>query len=215
MPLITIQNSIGQILLPHFCVIRNLDQPETLVDCPFDVSQLRGEFVGLTHTFEHARRLIPRPEYPEDATRRERFHARFGWDDVQMSDGTLVQQVPTFGFDDDPRSVGSHRDRSIATDNELFRESYTIFWLCPDDPAVITDTLIEHVQQIRDCETHPPSLRSLLEKHHALGPYSQPCSTIDGYLLLYVGQNYFNRMCLWSRDISKATRETFITQVSR
>jgi hypothetical protein len=65
--LITIQNSIGQILLPHFCVIRNFDQPETLVNCPFDVSRLRGEYVALTHKYECARRLIPQPEYPKDA----------------------------------------------------------------------------------------------------------------------------------------------------
>jgi hypothetical protein len=62
-----------------------------------------------------------------------------------------------------------------------------------------------------------------LENHHALGPYSRPCDTINGYLLLYVWHKYFDRMCLWAddgakcahNDILETARNRFIQQVSR
>ena len=212
-----IQNSIGQILRPHFCVIRNLDQSVSGVDFPFDVSDLRGEFVGLTCTFDQARQLVPQPEYPEDAVRQDHFHKRFGWNQVAMSDGSMLKQVPSFGFDDDPIS-----DRR-QSDTELFGETYTIYWLSPADPGIIASTLIDHAGQLVASDSRSFALQSLLEEHHALGPYSRPCETIDGYVLLYVWQKYFDRMCLWDgnasdrahADVLETARNGFADQVSR
>lgn len=214
-----IQESIGRLLRPHFCVVLDLDPSNPLVDHPFDVSDLRGEFVGLAGTFEQARRLVPQPEYPADTVRQEHFHKRFGWNQIAMSDGSMVKQVPNFGFDDDPIGGGRQSDR------ELFAATYTIFWLCPADPAVIVRTLIEHAQTLCESDSRPYSLQSLLEQHFAVGPYSRPCETIDSYLLLYLWQNYFDRLCLWF-DCAKATerirygflestRSGFVRQVSR
>ena len=221
--MITVQTTIGQARLPLYCVVRNIEQPEFFFDSPYDVADLRGGLVGLTPTYEYARRLVPQPAYPEGTIQQERFHARFGWKQVQISDGSMVQQVPAFGFDDDPRSVSRHRGLRLATDTELFGESYTVFWLCPPDPEVIVDTLLDHVQRLRSCETHPSSLRALLERHGALNPYMRPCETIDGFLLLYVWQNYFDRMCLQvsndsdheHRDVCQVAREMFVTQVKQ
>ena len=221
--MITVQNTIGQLRIPLFCVVRNIEQPEAFIDSPFEVADLRGGLVGLAPTYEYARRLVPQPEYPEGSVQQERFHARFGWKHVQISDGTMVQQVPKFGFDDDARSAFSHQSQEIATDTELFGESYTVFWLCPPVPEVIADTLLDHVQQLRACETHPSSLRALLERHGALNPYMRPCETIDGFLLLYVWQYYFDRICLRvsndsdheHRDVCQVASETFVTQVNQ
>ena len=221
--MITVQNTIGQFRLPLHCVVRNIEQPETFINSPYDVADLRGGFIGLASTYEYARRLVPLPEYPEGSVQQDRFHARFGWKQVPISDGTMVQQVPTFGFDDDPRSVFIHRGEGLATDTDLFGESYTVFWLCPPDPEVIADTLLDHVQRLRACETHPSSLQALLERHGASNPYMRRCETIDSYLLLYVWQHYFDRMCLRvsndadheHRDVCQVAREMFVTQVNQ
>lgn len=149
-----IQHAIGQIQRPLFCVIRNLDQSISVVDFPFDVSDLRGEFVGLTCTFEQARRLVPQPEYPEDNLRQEHFHKRFGWHHIAMSDGSMLRQVPSFGFDDDPIS-----DRR-QSDMELFGESYTIFLVCPPDPEIIASTQIDQAQQL--IASDPPPLAPIV-----------------------------------------------------
>ncbi len=221
--MITVQNTTGQVRLPLYCVVRNIEQSASIIDSPYDVADLRGGFVGLTPTYEYARRLVPQPAYPEGAIQQERFHARFGWKHVQISDGMIVQQVPTFGFDDNPGSVYGLRSQGLAPDTELFGESYTVFWICPPDPEVIADTLLDHVQQLHSCETHPSSLRALLERHGELNPYARPCKTIDGFLLLYVWQHYFDRMCLQvsndsdheHRDVCKVAREMFVTQVNQ
>ncbi len=212
-----IQDSIGEILRPQFCVIRSLAPTVSVAQCPFNLTDLRGEFVGVTRTFDQARQLVPQPEYPEDTFRQGEFHKRFGWSHIALSDGSLLKQVPSFGFDDKPVTDCRRSDR------DLFGETYTVFWLCPPDERVIVSTLIDHVENMVGSDSHPVALRSLLERHNALGPYSRPCETIDGYMLLFVWMNYFNRMCIWDKDDSgrtpadllKTVRQEFVDQVNR
>ena len=199
----SVQDSICQIRRPHFCVLRNFEWLEPQVGSPFDISELRGDFVGLVCTFDQARRLVPQPQYPTDPAQQDRFHKRFGWDLVPLSDGTMMEQIPRFGFDDAPISD------SRSSDRQLFGETYTIFWLCPADPEVIASTLFEHTQYLLDSESRPYTLQSFLEKHRALGPYMWPCETIDRYLLLYVRQNYFERMCLWAANAAERSNHEF------
>ena len=207
-PLTSIQDSICQIQRPHFCVLRNFEWLEPQVSSPFDISKLRGEFVGLVCTFDQARRLVPQPKYPTDAAQQDRFCKRFGWDVVALSDGSMMEHIPRFGFDNDPLS------ELRSSDRELFGETYTIFWLCPADPEVIASTLSEHMQS----ESRPYTLQSFLEKHRVKNPYMRSCGIMEGDLLLYVRQCYFDRMCLWAtnasersnREIFEAARDRFV-----
>lgn len=208
----SVQDSIYQILRPHFCVLRNFEWLEPPVGSPFDISEIRGEFVGLVCTFDQARRLVPQPKYPTDAAQQGRFHKRFGWDVVALSNGSMMEHIPRFGFDDDPQSDLRSSDR------ELFGETYTIFWLCPADPEVIASTLSEHTQYLLDSESRPHTLKLFLEKHRGKNPYIRSCEIMLGDLLLYVRQNYFDRMCLWSanasersnHEIFEAARDRFV-----
>jgi hypothetical protein len=202
-----IQDSIGEILRPQFCVIRSLARTVPVAQCPFNLTDLRGEFVGLTRTFDQARQLVPQPEYPEDTFRQDQFHKRFGWRHIALSDGSLLKEVPSFGFDDKPITDCRRSDR------DLFGETYTVFWLCPLDIEVAVSTLIDHVEQLIGSDSRTAALESLLERHHALGPYWQPCETIDCYLLLFVWRNYLDRMCLWGGDSSSHAYAEFLNVV--
>jgi len=127
---------------PLFLILRNLNGQRLPDRGPFVLPHLQGELVGLTRSFESAQKLIPRPEYPANHVLQQQFHERFGWRNLPLSDGTLLQQIPDVKFDHRPRR------ESIQNDRELFGDSFTILWVSPLNQKLIVDHLLTRTKQL-------------------------------------------------------------------
>jgi len=175
-----------------FLILRNLNGKRLPDRGPFVLPHLQGELIGLTRSFESAQKLIPQPEYPADYVLQQRFHERFGWRNLPLSDGTLVQQVPDVKFDHRPRR------ESIQNDRELFGKSYTVFWVSPFLLNIIVADMLDRAEELRQRESR---------KRHF------PDSQINTRVLKTIRERHLNRLCLALNPLAEIDSQRFQEQI--
>ena len=144
----------------------------------------------LTASLDHAISIIPTPEYPEAASKIEEFHARYGWVNTQLSDGSLIKGVPQVSFDSHPNSDGRLKD------HQLFGESYLVLWLCPFDIERIREHLQLQIANLASNRNASPSFCQFEERRNM---YRSPYYTYISQSELtkeYFQQEFIERLCI-------------------
>lgn len=147
------------------------------------------DLLGLTASLDHAISIIPTPKYPEVGSKVEEFHARYGWVNTQLSDGSLIKGVPQVSFDSHPNSDGRIKD------HQLFGESYLVLWLCPFD----IEPIREHFRQ---------QIKHLLPKRHESPSFSRFQAILDST------QDPYSAFLRGDADVKKYLRCEIIDRLS-
>lgn len=127
-------NEISALKLPQFILFKNLILKEDSME--FNITNIKsGEIVAIASTPQETRLKIPNPAYPTTASKIELFEGKYG-----------DREDVDYGFNDSPYALLDVEPEDIEStlDFDIFDESYTILWVCPENEKEVVNTLIEH-----------------------------------------------------------------------
>ena len=119
------KGQITQYKLPTFLLFKNLTiWSDTLLNTKDFVN---GEIIAESNSYNELKHLIPDLEVPTDELSHFRLIENYGYFPEECE------------FNDNPNELCKDTKSLIYSDKKLFGESYTIVWICPEDPQLAID----------------------------------------------------------------------------
>ena len=155
------QKIFGKSKLPRFYLIKNLSIGS--INLESTKAFVNGEIISSSKDCYELQKLIPKVKIPTD----------------ECSSYKLLENydcIPKeIRFDDSPYALFDEAKIDEYSDKELFGKSYTIVWVCNDNPEVILKEIISHIK-------------------NEIMTNNKDCIKV----LLEAWQNYHDRLCIFT-----------------